>query len=425
MLKNKVLQSGLTSFGFQYFLQAGLFFVIPLFLSVALGLSAIETGVRLLPLSVTLLLAAAGIPKLFPKVSPRKVVRLGFFSLFAGLAILVGALEAGAGAEIVTWPLLLAGLGIGALASQLGSVTVSSVPDEQSGEVGGVQNTVTNLGASIGTALAGAVLISALTTSFFGGIQDNPDVPDDLASEAQVELASGIPFISDADLEAALDDAGVPPKTADAVVEENADARIAGLRTAVAVLALVALIATFFARRIPTQQPSEYGSGHDLGGTTMTQEGPVTNADNAGRRLGGGVIASITGRRVVVGVHRPEHRRRPARVPVLGLHLARVAAGDRVRHARGVGVARTRCAAPPPPPEGTARGPARLTGQSAIDGRPSIARRVSEPLASPIAIPPTMSSGRWAPTYTARHRNGSRGDEEHRLRRGRELRLRR
>jgi Na+/melibiose symporter-like transporter len=260
LLKNRILQSGLTSFGFQYFLQAGLFFVIPLFLSVALGLSAIETGVRLLPLSVTLLLAAAGIPKLFPKVSPRKVVRLGFFALFVGLAILVGALEAGAGAEVVTWPLLLAGLGIGALASQLGSVTVSSVPDEQSGEVGGVQNTITNLGASIGTALAGAVLISALTTSFFAGIQDNPDVPDNLASEAQVELASGIPFISDADLEAALDDAGVPPKTADAVVEENADARLAGLRTAVAVLALVALIATFFARRIPTQQPSESGA---------------------------------------------------------------------------------------------------------------------------------------------------------------------
>jgi MFS family permease len=73
--------------------------------------------------------------------------------------------------------MLLAGLGVGALASQLGSVTVSSVPDEQSGEVGGVQNTMTNLGASIGTALAGAVLISALTTSFLTGVQNNPDVP--------------------------------------------------------------------------------------------------------------------------------------------------------------------------------------------------------------------------------------------------------
>ena len=58
---------------------------------------------------------------------------------------------------------------------------MSSVPDEQSGEVGGVQNTMTNLGASIGTALAGAVLISALSTSFFTGIQDNPAVPASVA----------------------------------------------------------------------------------------------------------------------------------------------------------------------------------------------------------------------------------------------------
>ena len=105
------------------------------------------------------------------------MVRLGFLALFAGLVVMVGALDAGAGPEIVTWPMLLAGLGVGALASQLGSVTVSSVPDEQSGEVGGLQNTITNLGMSIGTALTGAILIAALTTSFLTGIQNNPDVP--------------------------------------------------------------------------------------------------------------------------------------------------------------------------------------------------------------------------------------------------------
>ena len=150
---------------------------MPLFLSIALGLSAIETGVRLLPLSFTLILAAAGIPKLFPDASPRRVVRLGFLAMFAGLVVLVAALEAGAGAEIVTWPLLLAGLGIGALASQLGSVTVSSVPDEQSGEVGGLQNTITNLGISVGTALTGAIVIAALSSSFLTGVEENPAVP--------------------------------------------------------------------------------------------------------------------------------------------------------------------------------------------------------------------------------------------------------
>jgi MFS family permease len=255
MLRIPMLTGGLTSFLFQYFLQAGLFFTIPLFLSVSLGLSAIATGVRLLPLSITLLLAAAGIPKVFPNASPRLIVQVGFIALFVSLVVLIAGLEAGAGPEIVTGPMLFAGLGVGALASQLGSITVSSVPDEQSGEIGGLQNTVTNLGASMGTALAGAVLISGLTASFFSGIAGNPDVPAEVTAKAEVELAGGIPFVSDADLDAALADAGVPAETADAIIDENSDARLAGLRASLAVLALFALVALPFTRRIPTTQP--------------------------------------------------------------------------------------------------------------------------------------------------------------------------
>jgi MFS family permease len=255
VLRNRLLRGGLTSFFFQYLLQAGLFFAVPLFLSVSLGLSAIATGVRLLPLSVTLLLAAAGIPKAFPQASPRRVVRLGMLALLAGIVVMVAALDAGAGPEIVTWPMLLAGLGIGALASQLGSVTVSSVPDDQAGEVGGLQNTVTNLGASIGTALAGAVLVSALTSSFLSGIEDDPAVPAEVTSEATVRLAGGIPFMSDADLEATLAESDLDAATADAIVDDNADARLDGLRAALSVMALLAVVALFFTRSIPTEQP--------------------------------------------------------------------------------------------------------------------------------------------------------------------------
>jgi len=255
LLRNIQMRSGVLSFLFMFLVQAGTFFVVPLFLSVALGLSAIETGVRLLPMSLTLLLFAAGVPKLSPNANPRRVVNAGFLLLFAGLVLLVSLLDIGAGPEIITGPLLLIGSGLGAMASQLGSVTVSAVPDEQSGEVGGVQNTGTQLGASIGTALAGAILISALTASFFSGIQNNPAIPDNLAVDAQAELAAGVPFTSDKDLRKALDDANVPPETATAVVDENAEARVAGLRSALAVLALISLLALLSTRGIPTVQP--------------------------------------------------------------------------------------------------------------------------------------------------------------------------
>src|SRR5262245_15036124 len=253
MLRNARLVGGLTMFFFQFLLQAGLFFTVPLFLSVALGLSALDTGVRLLPLSVTLLLAAVGIPRFWPRASPRKVVTWGLVALLAGIVSLVAALDHGAGPEIVTVPLLLAGLGVGALSSQLGAVTVSAVPDSLSGEVGGLQNTGTNLGASLGTALAGSVLIAALTASFLQGIEGNPDVPEEIATTAQVELAGGIPFVSDKDLQTKLTDAGMPTDQVDAIVEENSDARLAGLRLSLAVLALIACVALYMTRGLPTE----------------------------------------------------------------------------------------------------------------------------------------------------------------------------
>jgi hypothetical protein len=134
MLQNIQLGGGLRMFFIQYFVQSGVFFIVQLFLSVSLGLSAIDTGVRIVPLSITLLLAAAGIPRFRPNANPRRVVRLGLVAMFAGTVVLMAAIDENASAEIVTLPLLLLGFGIGALASQLGAVTVSAVPDEQSPE---------------------------------------------------------------------------------------------------------------------------------------------------------------------------------------------------------------------------------------------------------------------------------------------------
>ena len=133
-------------------------------------------------------------------------------------------------------------------------MTVSSVPDERTGEVGGLQNTVTNLGASIGTALSGAILIAVLTTSFLNGIANNPDVPDRVVTQAQTELSTGVPFVSDADLEQALDEAGVSATTADAIVSENEESRLRALQVSMAVLSLFALAALFTSRRIPERR---------------------------------------------------------------------------------------------------------------------------------------------------------------------------
>jgi MFS family permease len=252
---NTQMVGGLRMFFFQFFIQSGLFFVVPLFLSVSLGLSAVDTGVRLLPLSVTLLVAAIGIPRFRPDANPRRVVRFALVTLLAGIVVLLAAIDEEASAEIVTVPLLLVGLGIGALASQLGAVTVSAVPDELSPEVGGLQNTATNIGASLGTALAGSVLIASLTATLLTGIEQNPAVPEQVSQEASTKLSSGVPFLSDKDLKAALTGAGVTGDTAGAIVDENRKARLTALRSALAIVALVAAASLFFTGPIPTRQP--------------------------------------------------------------------------------------------------------------------------------------------------------------------------
>jgi hypothetical protein len=250
-------------FFFQFLLQAGVFFVVPLYLSVDLELSAMATGVRIMPLSVALLISALGVPKLWPSASPRRVVRLGILLMLAGILTLLSGITLDSGPAVVTVPLLLIGLGIGALASQLGAVTVSSVPTRESGEVGGLQNTATNLGASLGTALAGSMLLTILTASLIANIRDNPQVPPQVAQQASVQLAAGVPFLSDAQAQAALDKAGVPADVTTAVLDANAQARTDGLDAALAVLALVAVVSLLFTGRIPETQPTGEDSDAD------------------------------------------------------------------------------------------------------------------------------------------------------------------
>jgi hypothetical protein len=94
-----------------------------------------------------------------------------------------------------------------------------------------------------------------LTGAFLQGIQNNPAIPPEVSAQATVELAGGVPFTSDADLQAALQEAGVPSDVATAALEVNKEARVAGLRAAIALLALIALSALFFTRSMPTRAP--------------------------------------------------------------------------------------------------------------------------------------------------------------------------
>jgi EmrB/QacA subfamily drug resistance transporter len=261
MLRNRQLTGGLSMFFAQFMIQAGAFFAVPLFLSVVLGLTPLQTGVRLVPLSIALLLSAIGIPRLWPTANPRRVVRIGLLLLIVGVLFLVAGMDPDADATVLNIPMVLMGLGLGALASQLGAVTVSAVSDKETAEVGGLQNTATNLGASMGTALIGSVLIATLSTAALTGVADSPAIQDSVKTQISSELVGGVPFISDAQLQSALAAAGVPQADADAIAEINAAARLEALQVAFALVALVAIGALFITARIPTVSPGAAAAG--------------------------------------------------------------------------------------------------------------------------------------------------------------------
>jgi hypothetical protein len=107
----------------------------------------------------------------------------------------------------------------------------------------------------MGTALAGSILIAAVSASFLTNIQGSSAIPARAKEQAEVTLAGGVPFVSDADLEQALKDAGVRGRESDAAVSAYQDARVDGLKSSLAILALMAIVALLYTTRVPRWQP--------------------------------------------------------------------------------------------------------------------------------------------------------------------------
>lgn len=246
------LRAGLEMLLCQQLLLMGTFFVLPVYLQVVLGFDAFETGKRLLPLSVAMLIAALSGPKLAERLSPRLVVRLGLGAICVSALVLLGTVDVELDEPSFRAALALFGVGAGLLASQLGNVIMSSVGEERSSEAGGLQGTAQNLGASLGTALVGAVLLIGLTTGFQERIAQDPALPPDVRETIVDASASGIDIVPVDDAERLMAEAGLPPDQAATVADAYGNAQIDGLKDAFLIVALLAIVSLWFTRRIPS-----------------------------------------------------------------------------------------------------------------------------------------------------------------------------
>ena len=211
LLRIAPLRAGLTTLMMQQLILLGTFFVLPVYLQVVLGLDAFETGKRLFPMSVTMFVAAMLGPKLAAGFAPKRVAQAGLLALVARVGPPARDDRRRAQRDRLRDRPRLFGVGAGLLLSQLGNVIMSSVDPAKTNEAGGLQGTAQNLGASLGTALIGSVLILSLTNGFVDESSRTRRSRRRCASRSAELAQKGIPVVPVEDVERAALDQGVPP----------------------------------------------------------------------------------------------------------------------------------------------------------------------------------------------------------------------
>jgi EmrB/QacA subfamily drug resistance transporter len=245
------LRSGLVMFLFQNLILMGVFFAVPLYLQIVQGFDAFETGLRMLPVSVTLFLTALLGSRLSGRLPPRLIVRIGVGLLVVASLMLLATIEPEIDNLSFGIAMAVLGIGMGLVVSQLGNVVQSAVGEEDRSEAGGLQYTAQQLGASLGTALIGAVVITGLVTAFSANVTGDQQISAAVQGQVGVRLESGVSFVSTDQVRRAAEQSGVSAAETDALVAHYADAQLRALKTGLLVAALLSCAAFLFTRNLP------------------------------------------------------------------------------------------------------------------------------------------------------------------------------
>lgn len=246
------LRSGLSVLGAQYAVTAGLFFMVPVYLQMTLGFDALETGLKIFPLSVSLILFSIIGTALSRRWSPRRIVRFGQSTLVLSAVLLLASVTEDLRGGLFAAGMFLAGGALGLLASQLGNVNMSSVSEKDTSEAGGLQGVFQNLGSSLGTALIGSLLIGALSTSFAAGVARS-DLPSEVRATVSAATDRGVTVVPAADVAGLGTAAGLTGEESDELAGIYRESQLSSLRIAFVGLILISLLSILFSRGIPSE----------------------------------------------------------------------------------------------------------------------------------------------------------------------------
>lgn len=264
LLKIPQMRAGLSTIVSQYLILAGTFFVLPLYLQLVLEKNALETGLKILPISIMMMLGATSGPKLAARSSPRRVVQIGLALLLVSIPALMVTISPSLASVPFAISLAGFGAGIGLSISQLGNVVMSSVGESRSSEAGGSQGAAQNLGQSLGTALIGAALLTGLTTGFHERVLADPAIPSAAQQQIVTGTEAGIPMISQAQFKSTVKKGGASASETEKLVEDYNESQIDALKQALLLASAFVLVGLWFARALPGEPLAKEGEDGDV-----------------------------------------------------------------------------------------------------------------------------------------------------------------
>ncbi|QTJ67882.1 MFS transporter [Rhodococcus sp. ZPP] len=262
LFRSKIFRLGITGQMLQQIALGGTMIALPIYLQMVLEYNAMQAGLSLAPLSLSMFAVALLAGKKAGNRRPSSIIRWGFVLLTVGIAALIPLVpraEFGWGLVI---PLMIAGSGLGLLVSQLNNYTLAPIEEERISEAASVNSAAGSFGLSFGLAFAGAIMLATLSLTFTALAQSSAVLPPAEQQQVAQVLENDAEVMSNTQLEQLL--VGQPPEIQEEIVRINTDARPLALQFALLIPILAGLIGVFNSfrmRRIPDPAPQSSAEG--------------------------------------------------------------------------------------------------------------------------------------------------------------------
>ena len=261
VLRNRTFAAGTSTFASESLFLAGFMFTVPVFLQSALGFSAFDAGVALLPFSLSTLVLAVVSTGWREYFAQKRIVIVGLVLIGIGLLLLLSRLGLDLTTREMVLPMLVVGLGLGLFTGQVVDLTMSAVPESESDVSSGVINSVSQLGYAFGTAVAGSVLLSQFYGSVVDGVtrlQGGASVSSDTRRQLSVKLEDAVETTTQAQQQAFVD--GLPPDVQQQVTEIVQDSMVTAQQSVLVVIVLFVLVTILVSSFMPLRKPQRGGA---------------------------------------------------------------------------------------------------------------------------------------------------------------------